>query len=264
MRDATTPCALITGANRGLGKATAARLLKAGWGVWLTARQGDDARAAAAELAAQGLTGATPHPLDVTDPASRAALVDELRRRRVALAALIHNAGVSLQGFDAGVVARTLAVNVYGPLRLTEALLPLLSDGARVVMVSSGMGQLGAFPAALRREFSDPDLDRDRLLALLQEFSDAVARGELQSRGWPANAYRVSKAGLNALARVLAREHPRLRINAVSPGWVRTRMGGPGAPRSPDEAAEGVTWAATLPADGPSGGFFQDGRPLPL
>ncbi len=134
----------------------------------------------------------------------------------------------------ARVVRQTLAANFFGPLNLTEALLPLVADGGAIVMVSSGMGELAAYAPALRERFADPGLTRDRLVALVDEFAAAVDAGTYRQAGWPGSAYRVSKAAIIALAKLLARElAPRgIRVNAVCPGWVRTRMGGHTAPRS--------------------------------
>ena len=143
-------------------------------------------------------------------------------------------AGISLDGFDGTMAESTIDTNYRGAARVTDAFLPLLAADARIVMVSSGMGELSAVSPELKR----------RLLA-------------------PRNAYRVSKIALNALTRVLARELPSgQRVNAVCPGWVRTRMGGPSASRSLERGASGIVWAATLGADGPTGGFFRDGRAI--
>src|SRR5690606_15592727 len=105
----------------------------------------------------------------------------------------------------------------------------------------------------------DPTLDRARLDALVDEFVARVEKGDLG--GWPRNAYSVSKAALNAFARIAARElGPGRHVNAVCPGWVRTRMGGPAASRSLEQGARGIVWAATLGPEGPTGGFFRDGE----
>ena len=113
-------------------------------------------------------------------------------------------------------------------MRVSKALGPLLGPGANVVNVSSGMGGIAA-----------------------------MGGGSL--------GYRLSKAALNAFTRVLHAElSPRgVRVNSVCPGWVRTDLGGARAPRPVEEGAAGIVWAATLGPDGPSGGFFRDGKPIP-
>lgn len=158
---------------------------------------------------------------------------------------LINNAGIALN--DSIRVARTtIETNYFGALRVTSAMLPLLSPAARVVMLSSGMGEPSCVPATLRKALLD---------AMMRSFVSDFDRH--REAGWPSSAYRVSKVGLNALTRVLAKQHPALRINAVCPGWVRTEMGGRGASRSVQEGAASIVWAATA---NDTGGFFRDGR----
>lgn len=251
--------ALVTGANRGLGLETARQLAAQGLGVIVTARDGNAARSAAAEI------GADSHALDVADVERVVGLASELARADRRIDVVINNAGVALDGFDARVALETLEVNYRGVARVTDVLAPLVTDGGCIVNVSSGMGDLSIFPAPLRRRFADPELGREALAGLMDEFVRAVAEGRHVEQGWPSNAYRVSKAALNALTRIFARElAPRgIRVNAVCPGWVRTRMGGASAGRSVADGARGIVWAALLPADGPSGSFFRDGREIP-
>ena len=164
--------------------------------------------------------------LDVTDPASIAAL--ELDRCDV----LVNNAAIHYDrrqraaSADLRLVEEALDANLLGAWRMTQALLPLLrqSPHGRVVNVSSGAGSITTMT------------------------------------GGPP-AYSVSKAALNALTRLLAADLRPILVNAVCPGWVATDMGGP-AGRPVSEGAAGVVWAATLPDDGPTGGFFRDGRPI--
>jgi NAD(P)-dependent dehydrogenase (short-subunit alcohol dehydrogenase family) len=255
--------ALVTGAYRGLGLACAEELARAGYTVLLTSRERAAGEAAAARLAAGGLA-VEAYELDVADPASIAALARRLLGERRTLHALINNAGVSLRGFDAGIAERTLATNYFGAVAVTDALLPLVPAGGRVVMVSSGMGSLAGAGERLRARFLDRALDRAGVDALARSFVADVGAGRHREQGWPSNAYSVSKMALNAFVRVSA---PGLAargvlINAVCPGWVRTDMGGASAPRSLTEGAASITWAATLPPDGPTGGFFRDGRAI--
>jgi len=230
------PVALVTGANRGLGLETCRQLAARGCRVWLTARDRAKAEAAAAELADQP-GEVVPAELDVTDPEAVAAIAERLRDEAGRLDILVNNAGVPPDGggvtvfdVDWGVIDAAMATHVYAPLRLTRSVLALLraSGHGRIVNVASTLGQL-----------------------------------ENMGRRWP--AYRLSKASLNALTTLMAAEleGTGVLVNSVCPGWVRTDLGGPSAPRSVEEGADTIIHLATLPDDGPSGGFFQDRQRIP-
>jgi NAD(P)-dependent dehydrogenase (short-subunit alcohol dehydrogenase family) len=254
--------ALVTGAGRGLGLETCRQLAERGFRVILTSRSDDGARSAR-RLAEQGL--AVEHRrLDVTDLASIASLDDALRKDGIALDVLVNNAGIALDGFDAEVARHTVEVNIFGAMHVTDGLLARMPDGGSVVMVSSGLGAVSCLAPPLRGRFLSPNLTRDELVALVHAFVRDVERERHSEAGWPSSAYRVSKVGLNALVRLLARElaSRRIRVNAVCPGWVRTDMGGAGATRGVEEGAASIVWAAAL-ENGPTGGFFRDGDPIP-
>jgi NAD(P)-dependent dehydrogenase (short-subunit alcohol dehydrogenase family) len=258
MANGSNQTVIVTGGNRGLGLETCRQLAEQGYRVVLTAR-----RAAEAERAARSIgQGVMAAELDVTSADSIAKLAAWAKAELGSVQALVNNAGISMQGFNVEVVRGTLAVNFFGALHVTNALAPLLVDGGNLVMVSSGMGELSAYSPELRARFLDPALDVDGLVALVHEFEREVANGTHNAHGWPSSAYRVSKAALNALTRILAKTWPRLHVNAVCPGWVKTDMGGPGAPRELPQGARGIVWAATLPPNGPTGGFFRDSKPI--
>ena len=146
--------------------------------------------------------------------------------------------------------ARPASVAVQDPVAArakTEE--PLLADDARVVMVTSGLGRISSQPASLVKRLSDPALS----------LAD-IERLGMEGRG----GYGESKAVLGAMARLFAAElRPRgILVNATSPGWARTDMGGPGAPRSVEQGAASVLWGVRLPAGGPSGGVFEDGKAI--
>jgi len=238
------PIALVTGGNRGIGLETARQLAKRGWSVIVTVRDLSDAPDIGRAML-----------LDLSKPATATALAEELPE----LDALVNNGAHSLRGFDAKVAEKTLAVNLFGTLTVTGAVAPKIRDGGTIVMVSSEMGSLSGFGEPARSKILAAESRRD-VDALSTEFVQGVAKGTHSAAGWPSNAYAVSKALLNAATRVLAKETPRLRVNAVTPGWVKTDLGGPRAPRELPEGGASVVAAVMEKA---TGGFFRDGRSLP-
>ena len=228
--------ALVTGANRGIGREVARQLGEHGYEVLLSARDAGKAASAARELAEDTGARFTPVTLDVADPASIAAAAEGMRSDPGRLDVLVNNAGI---GSDFGVsgaspdfdaIQRALDTNFYGAYRLTVAMLELLrqSPHPRIVNVSSGMG------------------------------------GVAEMGGW-SPGYRVSKAALNSMTRILSTElkGEGFLVNSACPGFVATDMGGPmGATKTVADGAAGVVWLATLPDDGPTGGFFRDRKPV--
>lgn len=230
---------LVTGANRGIGRAVVQQVVDGGDVALMGARNVDQARDEADGIdQAAAAAGSDGHvevvPLDVTDPESVSEAVHQVDDRHGRLDVLVNNAAIhydtwqSAVDADLGVVEEAFQTNVLGAWRVAEAFLPLLlrSEHPRLVNVSSGAGSLASMGA-----------------------------------GTP--AYAVTKAALNALTLVLADEL-RVRgvlVNAVCPGWTATDMGGRGG-RPVAEGAASVMWAVNLPDDGPTGGFFRDGRPV--
>jgi NAD(P)-dependent dehydrogenase (short-subunit alcohol dehydrogenase family) len=256
------PIALVTGANRGLGLETCNQLRAQGFRVVLTSRKDSEGIAAARKLDPEG-RDVHFHQLDVTERESISALAEDLPRLAPRLDLLVNNAGIGSWKADRRVGIRTIAVNYFGPRDVTDQLLPFIPSDGRVVMVSSGLGELSHLGRELRPRFSDPSLTRPVLEALVSSYLSALEAGEGKSAGWP-SAYSVSKVALNAHTQILAREllSRRIRVNAVCPGWVRTDMGGPGAPRSIPTGARSIVLAATNASDA-TGQFFRDGKQIP-
>lgn len=227
--------AAVSGGNRGIGLEVVLQLARRGHHVIMGARDAATGEAARASLGDDG-ERIEVRPLDVADPGSIAAFAAGIAADPGRLDVLVNNAGIAIDAGapgtapDFAAMQRTLDVNLFGAWRLTAALVPLLraSRHGRIVSLSSGMGQLAEM-------------------------------------GSGSPAYRVSKAGLNVMTRVLANElrDDGVLVNAACPGWVKTDMGGAGAYREIDEGADTPVWLATLPDDGPTGGFFRNREPLP-
>jgi NAD(P)-dependent dehydrogenase (short-subunit alcohol dehydrogenase family) len=243
MTTQTRRVALVTGANRGIGFAIARQLARAELTVIMGCRDEGQGAAARDRLTGMGLDVHASR-LDVTDATTVQSAVAHIADRFGRLDALVNNAGIQIDAhtgileLDPGLLHNTLETNVYGPLLLSQACLPVMRrhDYGRIVNISSTLGSLS--------DIVDPE-------------------SSLGSVGAP--AYRMSKTLLNALTALLARElrGSNILVNSVCPGWVHTDMGGPRAPLSPDEGAATPVWLATLPDDGPTGGFFRDHQPIP-
>ena len=220
--DLTDDVALVTGATRGIGAEVAAALVELGATVYAGARDPNDV-AAPDQHAVR---------LDVTDDDEIRAAFDRIDRERGSLGVLVNNAGVfprsgPLHEMDTGDFDRAMAVNLRGPAVVTKHALPLLLDeaGSRVVTLSSGLGR----------------------------FTEGQMSGQ-----YP--AYRLSKVGVGGLTAYLDGEYGDrgLIANAVSPGWVRTDMGGEGAPRPPSKGAETPVWLARFAPGSPAGRLWKD------
>jgi NAD(P)-dependent dehydrogenase (short-subunit alcohol dehydrogenase family) len=235
----TTKTALVTGANKGIGYAVARKLGTQGFRIALGAR--DDARRtdAVARLRNDGIE-AFGVALDVTSGDSVAAAAATIEREAGRLDVLINNAGIGGRTedgaqdpttMDLDVLQHVLETNVFGVIRVTNAVLPLLrqSDSPRIVNVSSNMGSL------------------------------ALQTGPQMA------AYAPSKTLLNSITAQYARalSNTNVVINACCPGYVATDFTGHNSARSPEQGAAVAVALATLPDNGPRGGFFDDAGPIP-
>uniref|UniRef100_A0A0E0DDP0 Uncharacterized protein n=1 Tax=Oryza meridionalis TaxID=40149 RepID=A0A0E0DDP0_9ORYZ len=286
--------ALVTGGNKGVGLETCRQLASRGLRVVLTARNEARGLEAVDGIRRSGAADSDVvfHQLDVTDAASVARLADFVRDQFGRLDILINNAGISGVDRDPVLVAKVkdqiegmdvdqrvewmrensketydeakscITTNYYGAKLVTEALLPLLllSSSGRIVNVSSGFGLLRNFNSEdLRKQFDDIDsLTEKRLEELLDLFLDDFKANLIEAHGWPtggSSAYKVAKAALNAYTRILAKKYPTLRINCLTPGYVKTDISMHMGVLTPEEGASNSVKVALLPDDGPTVAF---------
>jgi NAD(P)-dependent dehydrogenase (short-subunit alcohol dehydrogenase family) len=226
--------ALVTGGNRGIGLEICRQLAGLGIKVILGSRDATKGTATARELKGAGLP-VEARQLDVSSAKSISECMNWVRNDVGRLDILVNNAGIMIEEGDADpleeleIIRETMQTNVYGAFLLSRLAVPIMKSRryGRIVNLSSGMGSLAEMGAGYI-------------------------------------AYRLSKAGINVVTRVIAAEAEGMGIlvNSVDPGWVRTDMGGRGANRSVEKGAETVTWLATLADNGPTGGFFRDRKAI--
>lgn len=238
------PICLVTGSTRGLGRAVAEALAATGATVLVSARSAAAAITAASELQAAGDVQAIAEALDVADRASVDGAAADVEARFGRLDVLVNNAAAYVDWNETGSTAdlavskAVMATNLYGAWNMIQAFLPLIrrSDHPRIVNIASGAGSHGD------RQFG------------------------LTARRGAAASYGVSKAALNALTATLAAEFAGtpVIINAVDPNLTATWPGAESMGARPvADSVGGIIWAATLPDDGPRGGFFRDAEPHP-
>ena len=231
--------ALVTGANRGLGFAICRQLAQKGIAVILAARDPDKGQAVCSQLNREGIDIGHTVQLDVNSEDSIQTAIEQINNNFGRLDILVNNAGIvvddkaTILDMKADVLHKTLQTNFYGPLALCQSCIPIMRAGhyGRIVNISSTLGSL----------------------AEITDFGSPYS-------GSQTPAYRLSKTILNGLTALIAREvkDDNILVNSVCPGWIRTDMGGNQAPLSPEEGADTPVWLATLPDDGPSGGFFRE------
>lgn len=235
-----TTIALVTGANKGIGLAAARRLARSGWTVLIGSRDPDRGASAAAALAEDGLA-AEVVALDVTSDDSVAAAAKHVERAYGRLDVLVNNAGIvgpRVGPLETGADEMRLCyeTNVFGPVRVTRAFLPLLRRSAnpRVVMVSSGLGSQAVT--------ADPDRVESTVVSL---------------------TYPSSKTALNMITSQYAKALPEFRVNAVDPGYTGTDLNDHQGPQTVEEGSDAVVALAGIGPDGPTGGFFDRNGPVP-
>ncbi|KAM5125025.1 carbonyl reductase [NADPH] 1-like isoform 2-T2 [Callospermophilus lateralis] len=264
--------ALITGGNKGIGFAIVRDLCRQFSGeVVLTVRKEARGRAAVQQLQAEGLSPLF-HLLDIDDQQSIRNLHDFLRKEYRGLDVLVNNAGIAFKTADPTpfhIQAEvTMKTNFSGTRDVCTELLPLIKPQGEVVNVSSVLSlvYLKRCSPELQQKFRSETITEEELVGLMNKFVEDAKNGVHEKEGWPNSAYGVSKIGVTVLSRIYAwklseqRRGDKILLNACCPGWVRTDMTGPSAPKSPEEGAETPVYLAFLPpeAEGPHGQFVQD------
>ncbi|ELR24659.1 20beta-hydroxysteroid dehydrogenase [Acanthamoeba castellanii str. Neff] len=268
-----TGAALVTGANKGIGFAIAAQLARArpDLHVLLGSRDWERGEEAVAKLKADGVHNVRTLHVDLDDESSLHTAAVEVNSEFGGLDVLVNNAAVALKGntFTESDARTTIDTNYHGTRHVCSRFMPLLRDNGRVVNVTARMASLSKLTVpTLKAAFAKPDLTLEELDALMEKFVADVTQGRYKEEGWPAGPgyptapYWVSKIGTNALTRVLARmeaNNPNrsgVLVNACCPGFCRTDLAGPKAPRSPEQGADVAVYLSLLPAEATFNGLL--------
>ncbi|CAD7695886.1 unnamed protein product [Ostreobium quekettii] len=263
---------LVTGGNRGIGREICRKLVAAGDKVLLTSRDvaagSEAAEAIEKEVGVKG--GCEVLHYDALDSQSAELLVAAVAAKYSGkVDGLINNAAVTFrERWDAESFQIGKTTNVDAPVALTQKLSPHLAPGCRIVMVSSGLGQLAEIPvesqyySGMASAATVEDLSAFRFLE-----NDAMTDPPcILAPGRKNPVYRLTKAMLNRATQIFAQDasfvERNISVNAVTPGWCRTDMGGPDAERSVEQGADAVIWVLNHPDPSPTGKFFRDGRSI--
>lgn len=228
-----TKLAIVTGANRGMGRAVSEKLASLNIHVVMVGKNKAQLDNEVKILRDKNLS-VEPYALDLQNESATNQFIKYISEKHGYLDILINNAGIYIQednhlSLDEDIMKKTFEINTHAPYRLMKGLLPLMFKHGygRIVNVSSGLGSF-----------------------------------EGCSLSCP--AYCVSKVSLNMLTKLFSKdtEGTNVKINSICPGWVRTDMGGPNAPRTIEQGISGMLWAATLDENGPNGGFFRDAKAI--
>lgn len=264
--------AVVTGGNKGIGYEIVKEMCKKFDGVvYLTARDVQRGLDACEKLVMEGVKNPPKfHQLDIANEGSIKKFRDYVKENHSGLDVLINNAAIAYKVNSSTPfheqAENTNKVNFLGTLNVCRLLFPLLRPHARVVHVTSMAGKLSRIKnESLQIELTRPDLNESELVDLVQQFVDRTKVGDHESRGWPSQAYAVSKLALNILTTIQARDNPYdknrdLLINSCCPGWCRTDMAGPRATKSAAQGAETPVFLALIPqgSEQPHGKYFTE------
>lgn len=281
-----TRIAAVTGGNKGIGLACVRQLAlqypashfnNGPLLIYLTARNQQRGEAALREIRQDaqlkkakalhedgGLSHIEYLPLDIDSQESISSFADRLKREHPeGMDMLINNAGIAMQGFNADVVKQTLHSNYYGTMEVTKQLLPQMRSGGRIVNVASAVGRIdSSYNSSIRDRFLKAT-KTDEITALMEEFLSAVGKDDYKGT-WPGAAYKVSKAGVIGMTKLIAMDNERtgsnMLINSCCPGYVNTDMTKGNGTKSVDQGAQTPVLLALGDIGDSNGQFWQDER----
>eukprot|EP00300_Choanocystis_sp_HF-7_P024380 c25816_g1_i1.p1 GENE.c25816_g1_i1~~c25816_g1_i1.p1 ORF type:complete len:267 (+),score=56.37 c25816_g1_i1:41-841(+) len=261
--------AVVTGANKGIGFEIARQLIERGVHVFVGGRNLNLVEDATARLQQEAGPSCEALLIDINDPSTINSAAETVLRTQGGLDILVNNAAIAFKSSDPTPFAQqarpTIATNYFGTTAVTDAFLPHMRPGAKIVNVASQLGNLNSLQSdQLRSQFRSDDLTRTELDGLMEQFVTAVEQGTHSAEGWPNSCYAMSKIGVIALTRVQARAYAERSISAfaVCPGYCKTDMTNNSGMRSSSVGAATPAWLGLEGDPELSGKFFFDKRVL--